>query len=475
LQATAVAGTTTITLPAATDTLVGKATTDTLTNKTLTSPTLTTPVLGTPSSGTLTNCTGLPNAGLVNSSVTIGGTAIALGASSSTITNDLSISGLTVGKGANAVARNTAFGITALAAATGNFNTGIGNLALLTNSTGTSNTAVGDSALRLNTTGGSNTAIGQGAIESNTTGSDNAAIGKDAFSSNTTGSSNTALGKGALAANTTGTENTAVGYHALVANTTASYNTAVGRNALVACTTGTHNTVIGHNSGDTITTGTKNTILGRYNGNQNSLDIRTSSNYIVLSDGDGNPRITVDNGGKTRIGHVSSTPDSQVSTRNSGRQAYFFTTSASNGQDICNIGNTNGGYSFNAFRFWNGEVDSGSVVGTISCTTGATAYNTSSDYRLKNTISPMTGALDKVTRLKPVTYKWNLDNSSSEGFIAHELAEVCPDAVTGEKDAVDANGKPVYQGIDTSFLVATLTAAIQELKAEFDAYKATHP
>jgi hypothetical protein len=94
----------------------------------------------------------------------------------------------------------------------------------------------------------------------------------------------------------------------------------------------------------------------------------------------------------------------------------------------------------------------------------------------------MTGALAKVAALKPVTYKWNADGSDGEGFIAHELAEVVPQCVTGEKDAVDAEGNPVYQGIDTSFLVATLAAAIQELKAsldevklEFDAYKATHP
>jgi hypothetical protein len=114
-------------------------------------------------------------------------------------------------------------------------------------------------------------------------------------------------------------------------------------------------------------------------------------------------------------------------------------------------------------------------VGSISITSTATAYNTSSDYRLKNTIAPMTGALAKVALLKPCTYKWNADGSDGEGFIAHELAEVVPQCVTGEKDAVDAEGKPQYQGIDTSFLVATLTAAIQELKAEFDAYKASHP
>jgi hypothetical protein len=102
------------------------------------------------------------------------------------------------------------------------------------------------------------------------------------------------------------------------------------------------------------------------------------------------------------------------------------------------------------------------TVGNISVTTTATTYATSSDYRLKHDIQPMTGALAKVQALKPCTYKWNADDSAGEGFIAHELQEVCPSAVTGEKDAVDAEGNPQYQGIDSSFLVATLTAAIQE-------------
>jgi hypothetical protein len=113
----------------------------------------------------------------------------------------------------------------------------------------------------------------------------------------------------------------------------------------------------------------------------------------------------------------------------------------------------------------------GTFTGGITNTDTTTAYNTSSDYRLKENIAPMTGALATVLTLKPVTYDWK-SGGSSQGFIAHELQAVVPDAVTGEKDAVDADGNPVYQGIDTSFLVATLTAAIQELKAELDSVKA---
>ena len=111
-------------------------------------------------------------------------------------------------------------------------------------------------------------------------------------------------------------------------------------------------------------------------------------------------------------------------------------------------------------------------VGSIDVTTTSTSYNTSSDYRLKENVAPMQNALATIAQLNPVTYTWKADGSAGQGFIAHELQAVVPDCVTGEKDAVDAEGNPQYQGVDTSFLVATLVKAIQELKAEVDSLRA---
>jgi hypothetical protein len=117
----------------------------------------------------------------------------------------------------------------------------------------------------------------------------------------------------------------------------------------------------------------------------------------------------------------------------------------------------------------------GSGIGAVAITSTGTSFNTTSDYRLKQNVAPMTGGLATVAALKPCTYTWKADGSAGQGFIAHELQAVVPDCVTGEKDAVeivddlDAEGKkigtkevPRYQGVDTSFLVATLVAAIQE-------------
>jgi len=104
-------------------------------------------------------------------------------------------------------------------------------------------------------------------------------------------------------------------------------------------------------------------------------------------------------------------------------------------------------------------------IGSISTGGTTTAYNTSSDYRLKENVQPMQDALAVIGQLNPVTYTWKADGSDGQGFIAHELQAVVPDCVTGEKDAVDAEGNPQYQGVDTSFLVATLVKAIQELTA----------
>jgi hypothetical protein len=123
--------------------------------------------------------------------------------------------------------------------------------------------------------------------------------------------------------------------------------------------------------------------------------------------------------------------------------------------------------SVNLIDFVNGN----GVVGTINVNGTATVYSTSSDYRLKTNVAPMQNALDKVNSLNPVTFNWKADGSLGQGFIAHELQAVVPDCVIGEKDAADKDGNPLHQSVDTSFLIATLTAAIKELSAEVNALK----
>jgi hypothetical protein len=116
---------------------------------------------------------------------------------------------------------------------------------------------------------------------------------------------------------------------------------------------------------------------------------------------------------------------------------------------------------------------SSTLVGTISVTGSATAYNTSSDYRLKENVVPLTGAIDRINQLQVRRFNFIADpDKTFDGFIAHEAQAVVPECVTGTKDEVDADGNPVYQGIDQSKLVPLLTAALQEAIAELQNLKA---
>ena len=115
----------------------------------------------------------------------------------------------------------------------------------------------------------------------------------------------------------------------------------------------------------------------------------------------------------------------------------------------------------------------GAHNGSISVTTSATAYNTSSDYRLKENVTAVTDGITRLQQLKPSRFNFITEPGKTvDGFLAHEAQAVVPECVTGTKDAVDDDGKPVYQGIDQSKLVPLLTAALQEAIGEIESLKA---
>jgi len=111
-----------------------------------------------------------------------------------------------------------------------------------------------------------------------------------------------------------------------------------------------------------------------------------------------------------------------------------------------------------------------SEVGSITTTTTSTAYNTSSDYRLKENVVDLTGATDRLKQLEPKRFNFIADaDTTVDGFLAHEVQSVVPEAITGTHNEVDDDGNPVYQGIDQSKLVPLLVATIKELEARITA------
>ena len=130
------------------------------------------------------------------------------------------------------------------------------------------------------------------------------------------------------------------------------------------------------------------------------------------------------------------------------------------------INNANSGMNAIVFR----TSGNGTDAGSITCSGSSTSYNDTSDYRVKENIVNLTGAINRVKALQ--TYRFNFINDTSktvDGFLAHEVASVVPEAVTGEKDAVDSNGNIQAQSVDRSKIVPVLTAALQEAIAKIEA------
>lgn len=201
----------------------------------------------------------------------------------------------------------------------------------------------------------------------------------------------------------------------------------------------------GTNNGIHIKDAASATVYGGLFTQSASLGLYARSNHALTFGTNDTERARIDSSGNLMVGTTSVYDNSRFTLETSSAQP--------NGIAVKTNGNNN------ALAFWR---NSTTYAGAITLSASGTAYTSASDYRLKENVQPMTGALMKVAALKPVTYTWKVDGSGGQGFIAHELAEVVPECVIGEKDAVNEDGSIKPQGIDTSFLVATIVAAMQE-------------
>ncbi|NQW92628.1 MAG: tail fiber domain-containing protein [Polaromonas sp.] len=310
---------------------------------------------------------------------------------------------------------NTALGYeSAKLTSSGTFNVAVGTQALYSNTTASNNTAVGYQAGYTNTTGTGLVAIGESALNRNTTGYNNIGIGQEAVYANTTGISNTGVGHTSLRFNTTGSSNVAMGQEALYSNTTASNQTALGYQAGYLSTAG-NNVFLGTRAGDTLTTGYQNVYIG-------SL--------------------------------------SQASGVNAQSEIVIGFNVAGKGTDTGFIAPSNGGvYQGNNSTLW-------SVI---------------SDQRLKKNIVDNNTGLSIINQIQVRNFEYRLPEEITElpqdqaiqkqgvqlGVIAQELQQVLPECVKTESTGV--------MSVDADNLTWYMINAIKELKAEFDAYKATHP
>jgi len=496
------ASTFTISVPAITGTMITSGDTGTVTNTMLASNVYTAP--GTIGSGT-------PNTGAFTT----------LTASSTlTVTGAGSIQGLTVGRGAGAVASNTAVGVntlytnstgannvaigyTALQLGNGSQNTAVGSQAAY-NVTGSANTYVGFQSGNTVTSGSSNVAVGKyaGAAQNTSTGSENVAVGTSALTFLTSGNYNTAVGTSALSSNTTASYNTAVGYQAGYSNTTGSQNVAVGANALVSNTTGDLNVAIGgreqsvSNWGpmQSNTTGYSNTAVGAGSlASNTSATANAALGYMALF---GNTTGTSNTG----VGFQSLRSNTTASNNTAvGYQAgYSNTTGAGNACFGYLAGNniTTGAYGIyiGANAVASGAVNQEVVIATQggAATAGkgantgyifangggvyqgnnSAAWSITSDQRIKKNIVNNDTGLSVINQIQVRNFEYRLPEEITDlpqeqavakqgvqlGVIAQELQQILPECVKTESTGV--------MTVDADNLTWYLVNAVKELSAQ---------
>ena len=351
---------------------------------------------------------------------------------------DLTVNGVTVGKGLANIADNTAIGINALNAAS---------------SSGGGNSAFGYQALQVNTTGGSsNSAFGYKALTANTSGYNNTAIGASSLLSNTAGFNNIGIGASSLVFNTEGDYNIGVGAGALQQNKLGNTNIAIGREAgfhlnsySSGSGTGSGNIFIGYQSGISRNRGSNNTAIGQQSLYSYTADFYDYSNAVAIGIQSGFTNQTNNNTFLGSFADVDYSINSSIT--NATAVGYQAKVSASN-----------------TIQLGNGSITQVITSGTIT----APAFNPTSDLRLKSKVVPLSDGLSSLMQLNPVHYikKTSLSATAytleENGFIAQEIQKILP-FIVKEGEGVDK-----LLSVDYTSLIPILTKAIQEQQTQIE-------
>ncbi len=305
-----------------------------------------------------------------------------------------------------------------------------------------SNLFMGDNAGQSNTTGNFNIFTGNSTGQSNTTGSFNIFTGSNVGRDNTTGTNNVFTGTATGRKNTTGSDNTFTGTLAGTSNTIGNYNVFNGYNAGAFNTTGSNNTFSGYKVGIFNTTGSNNTFIGEEAGFLN----QTGSGNVFLG---------------SHAGHFETGSNKLYIENSSSTSPLIY------GEFDNNYLAINGHLDVNSTSIFNGIVDAmndlnvSGAFNVAGIATGSGPWNNSSDRRLKTNIQTVPNALEKVLKLRGVTYDWKdgREKGTRLGFIAQEVDEVLP-------QVIDKSGE--FYTMQYAPLTAVLVEAIQEQQEQIE-------